>query len=196
MLISGCAMRITWQYSGALAVGGTKAAVMIESSKPVRLSNWWQVVTGLAVEGVGFQSRNWTEPPPCARRVPAKIRKPTRDRIRCPPVGSFYNENAQGVSNPHSRRAEHSNHFSGSRTARVERRSHTWSVPRRAGTCVGGNGTAGHQDVGAEALWPDARCDHQQVPSHARAASGFRVRRPSAAFAHFHRRCRARTGWL
>src|SRR4051794_766087 len=83
MLISGCAIRNTWQCSGALPEG-TSVALMTDSSKSVKPRSWPQLVTGLAVEVGGFQSRNCTEPPPCPKSVAAKIRKGARGRIECP----------------------------------------------------------------------------------------------------------------
>jgi hypothetical protein len=62
------------KHTGVLAVGGTRSALMTESSKSVRLSSWLQVVTGLAVAGGGFQSRNCIPPPPCPKRAAAKTR--------------------------------------------------------------------------------------------------------------------------
>src|SRR5262245_2376368 len=54
---------------------------MTERSRPVSPSICPQVVAGFAVAGPGFQSRNWTLPPPCARRGAARNKSVIRDRI-------------------------------------------------------------------------------------------------------------------
>src|ERR1700722_7327151 len=81
MLISGCAIMLTRQCSGAVAEAGITTALITDRSREVRLRRSVHRMMGLAVGAGGIQSRNCTPPPPCPQSVAAQKMIIARRRI-------------------------------------------------------------------------------------------------------------------